>query len=283
MDGRSVSTSDAPALREVYLQVRRAGYTAVHAEVPPDMSPAGYRRLLDEVGLAPAPGYFQASFSTDTMLSEVVADARRTASEHAALGLDRIFVAERFAAPERLRSPARGVGHDPERIERIADNLAHACAAMVEEGVVPCLHQHVGTWIETPEETIAVLDRVDPEILLFGPDTGHLAWAGADVPGLIHSYGKRIGAVHLKDVRLAICKRALEQRLNYAEATALHLWTEPGRGDIDLEAVVRALDGFEGWYIVEVDIPDQPTPELSAAVAAAWIRTHNQRVENTSA
>jgi inosose dehydratase len=277
------SANEAPSLHEVYTQVRRAGYTAVQTEVPPEMSPASYRRLLAEVGLSPAPGYFQAPFSEDAMRKTIVADARRIAAQHAALGLDRIFVADLFAAAERLAAPARGVGHDPARLRRLTENLSHACAAMVDEGVTPCLHQHVGTWIETPAETVAVLDRVHPDLLLFGPDTGHLAWAGADIAELIRNYRGRVGAVHLKDVRFAICKLAAEQELSYSEATALHLWTEPGRGDVDLEAVVRALDGFDGWYVVEVDIADQETPELSAAVAAAWIRAHNDQVESTRA
>lgn len=37
------------------------------------------------------------------------------------------------------------------------ENLRTVAEAMVEEGVTPCLHQHVGTLIETPEETEMVL------------------------------------------------------------------------------------------------------------------------------
>jgi len=277
--GRLLIDDDAPSLRDVYTQVRRAGYNAVHAQVPLDMSPASYRSLLDEVGLSPAPGYFQARFSNDRLLPHIAADARRIAAEHAQLGLDRIFIADWFATPERFATPARGVDHDPGRLQRITKNLAHTCAVMVKEGVTPCLHQHVGTWIETPDETIAVLEAIAPELLLFGPDTGHLAWAGADVPELVRRYANRVGAVHLKDVHLAICERALEDRLSYDDATALHLWTEPGRGDVDLGAVVRALDGFDGWYLIEVDIADEATPELSAEVGVSWIRAHNEHVE----
>jgi inosose dehydratase len=277
--GGLLNDNDAPALREVYTQVRRAGYTAVHAQVPSDMSLTSYRDLLEEVGLTPAPGYFQARFSDDRLLPQIAADARRIATEHAELGLDRIFIADWFAAPGRFAAPARGAGHDPARLERITKNLAHACAAMVEEGVTPCLHQHVGTWIETPDETVSVLDAVAPELLLFGPDTGHLAWAGADVPELVRRYANRVGAVHLKDVHRAICERALDESLSYDDATALHLWTEPGRGDVDLSAVVGALDDFDGWYLTEVDIADEATPELSAAAGVAWIRAYNEHVE----
>src|SRR5205823_1725411 len=95
--GRLLIDGHAPSIREVYTQVRRAGYTAVHAQVPSNMSPASYRNLLDEVGLSPAPGYFQARFSNDQLMPQIAADARRTAADHAELGLDRIFIADWFA------------------------------------------------------------------------------------------------------------------------------------------------------------------------------------------
>jgi len=44
--------------------------------------------------------------------------------------------------------------------------------------VTICLHQHVGTWIETAAEVDWLMERLDPELVALGPDTGHLAWAG---------------------------------------------------------------------------------------------------------
>lgn len=145
---------------------------------------------------------------------------------------------------------------------------------MVAEGVTPCLHQHVGTWIETEAETDAVLAAVNPALLLLGPDTGHLAWAGADPARFIAKHLDRVGAVHLKDVRSAVRTEARTEPLDYFTAAGRHLWTEPGRGDIDFDAVLEVLARFDGWYVVEVDIADQPTPKDTAAVSARWVKRH---------
>ncbi|HKT00721.1 MAG TPA: sugar phosphate isomerase/epimerase [Rugosimonospora sp.] len=269
----------APPLEEIYRQIKKSGFDAVFAEVPAGMGIADYRALLAEVGLEPAPGYFQASFADSTRLPGVVEAAKRVAAQQQELGLSRIFIAESFgAAPLRAQRPAIGAGFDQARLQSIAENLGVVAAAMTAEGVRPCLHQHIGTWIETPDELQFVLDNTSPDELLFGPDTGHLAWAGADPATVIAANLPRVGAVHLKDFHAAQAERAISASLPYASATIAgdgeRVWTEPGNGDIDLDAVLRVLSGFDGWYVVEVDVADQPTPADTANVSAAWVREH---------
>jgi inosose dehydratase len=272
----------APALPEIYRQIKEAGFDAVHIEIPGGLSVTDYRALLDDSGLLPAPGYFQASFSNADAQREVIEQAKRVAAEHAALGLDRIFIAEQFPALPRLMAPARGVDADPDRLARIADGLTTVASVMVREGVTPCLHQHVGTWIETPAETEFVLAAVDPGLLLFGPDTGHLAWAGADPAAFIAEHLDRVGAVHLKDVRSAIVSETNLADSDFGEAVRRHVWTEPGRGDLDLTAVLEVLGGYRGWYVIEVDLADQESPRESARVSAAWVRNHLERSSEVS-
>jgi inosose dehydratase len=270
-DGRP--SHDVPPLPEIYRQIADAGFDAVHAEVPRGMPVGAYRALLADCGLAPAPGYLSVPLAVSgTTLAAAVEDARRAAAQHAELGLSRMFIGDGEAVPARITTPARGAGSDPARLDQIVDALGEIAAAMVAEGVTPCLHQHVGTRIETPEETCAVMDRLSPDLLLFGPDTGHLAWAGADPVAMIDRYIDRIGAVHLKDVRSSVSSDAQAAGRGYYETMAAHLWTEPGRGDVDLAAVLRALSRYEGWFVIEVDIPDQPSPSDSAIVSAQWAR-----------
>jgi inosose dehydratase len=263
-----------PPLAEIYRQIQAAGFDAVHVEVPESMPVADYHRLLDDSGLAPAPGYFQATFSAPALAADDAEQARRVAAEHAELGLTRIFIADRVAAGPRLAAPGQGAEADQARLDRIIANLGRAAGLMVAEGVTPCLHQHVGTWIETPEETEQVLAAIDADLLLFGPDTGHLAWAGADPAAIIERHLGRVGAVHLKDLRAAVSREARTAARSYREATGRHAFTEPGRGDVDFAAVLKALSRFDGWYVVEVDIPDQPTAQETARVSARWVREH---------
>ena len=234
------------------------------------MSVGDYQQLLRTSGLAPAPGYFSGAFSDRSALPQMLEDARRVAAQHAQLGLDRIFIADQFGAEGRVDTPARGVNFDAGRLRTIAEHLGKVAGVMAGEGVLPCLHQHVGTWIESPLETTTVLDSVPADVLLFGPDTGHLAWAGADPVEIIGRYRARVGAVHLKDIRRSV----VVQGLDYRESGAAHIWTEPGRGDVDLDGVLRVLSDFAGWYVVEVDISDQPTPRECAVVSYRWVGEH---------
>jgi inosose dehydratase len=263
----------APPLPQILSIVREAGYDGIHSDIPAGMTPKAYLDLLAEHHLAPAPGYFQSQFDNQETLAATIETARRLAADHAQLGLNRIFIAEQFGAdPRRIDIPAQGVAGDAERLSRIADGLAQVAQAMAGEGIVPCLHAHVGTRIETVEETEFVLDRIGSDILLVGPDTGHLSWAGADLNAFLTRHAARVGAVHIKDYRRDVAARINAEGQGYHAAGAAHIWTEPGRGSIDLEAALAALAGFDGWFIVEVDIADQPTVPESAVVAAQWLR-----------
>lgn len=263
----------APPLPEILTIIKNAGYDGVHAEIPLGSTPEAYGKLLAEHGLAPAPGYFQANFADHAALPMTIENARKAAADQAALGLDRIFVAEEFGAnPERIGRPAIGAGSNEETLGRIAEGLGKVAAAMAGEGVLPCLHAHVGTQIETVAETEFMLDRIGADILLLGPDTGHLSWAGADLTDFLRRHAKRVGAVHIKDYRRAVADAARAAGQDYHKASAAHIWTEPGRGSIDLEAALAAIADFNGWFIVEVDVADQPSVEESARVAANWLR-----------
>ena len=53
------------------------------------------------------------------------------------------------------------------------------------------------------------------------------------------------------------------------------LWTEPGRGDIDLAAALGTLpDTFAGWVVVEVDVPEALSNLRSTELSADWITSH---------
>jgi hypothetical protein len=37
---------------------------------------------------------------------------------------------------------------------------------------------------------------------------------------------------------------------------------------------LQALNGFAGWFVIEVDVPDRVTPEESAALGWRWSQDH---------
>ena len=104
----------------------------------------------------------------------------RIAEQHAELGVPTMFLAMGMAKDAvRVARPAVGQDADQDRLERVRDLLAETAGIIRAEGITPAFHPHVGTWAETEEETRFILDTVDASVLGFGPDMGHLAWAGA--------------------------------------------------------------------------------------------------------
>jgi inosose dehydratase len=259
--------------------IAEAGFTAIHADVPADLSPTEYRTLLADHGLRPAPGYFGAFFDgPDDDVPALLDAARQHADVQAELGLTEVFLASHLT-PARIASPAVGAAFDADRLELVIERIALTAEAVTSRGVTPCFHPHVGSWIETEHEVRAMLDSIDAAVLSFGPDTGHLFWGGSDPAKLIADYADRVGAVHLKDVHRVAASRAQERHDDYQGATYVeHVWTEPGRGDVDFDAVFAALPStYPGWFVVEVDVPDLPSKEESTAESARWIAAQPQR------
>ncbi|HEX2136377.1 MAG TPA: sugar phosphate isomerase/epimerase [Microvirga sp.] len=265
--------SQGPGLEELLALVRRSGFRAVPAAVPAGTAAESYRAILDRAGLRPAPGYFAVPSPEQSVpLSETLEYARKAAGQQAALGQAHVFIALGMPPLDsvRLRRPAVGAGYDRARLERIADAIGRAAEAMKGEGVTAALHPHVGTWVESESEARHVLAAVAEGVLAFGPDTGHLAWAGADVASLFRDFRHRIPALHVKDVRLAVRDEALAGGRSYPETVLAGLWAEPGTGDLDLDGLIALLgETFEGWIIVEVDRPARP-PFESAQLSARW-------------
>jgi len=187
--------------------------------------------------------------------------ARVFAARQAAFG-QRFCMISTIEAPgsPRIDRPAMGTAFDAARLEVVVDGIARCCAAMRAEGVTAALHPHVGGWVETEHEVRAVLDAVGPDLLAFGPDTGHMAWAGMDVPAVLRDYADRTVGVHLKDVFAEGVARAKAEGRGYHEATRPgRIWAEPGLGQVDLPACLAAFPaGFAGDYMIEVDVPSLP-------------------------
>ncbi|MFG2376459.1 sugar phosphate isomerase/epimerase family protein [Streptomyces sp. NPDC048504] len=269
----------APPLENRLEAIRDAGITAVHSDVPGDMTAAAYAALLAEYGLSAAPGYVPVRLTEDEGERQQYRDnAARIAAQHAELGVPTMFLAMGMAKDAvRVAHPAVGQDADRDRLERVRDLLAETAGIIRAEGITPAFHPHVGTWAETEEETRFVLDTVDASVLGFGPDMGHLAWAGADAAQLVRDYAHRVASVHIKDLDLDLAARAREAGWDYRRTVKAGLWSEPGRGNADIEGFVDALpDGFDGWLIIEVDRGARPTPEESVRKCGEWAAKYVQ-------
>ena len=261
-------------LGPAFAELAEIGYRAVKADVPDDMAPDDYLPWLASFGLEPALSLYSGSFADRDTHEQQAEAARVFAARQASFGQRYCMIStiEPPGSPRMVR-PAVGHAFDPTRLAVVVDGIARCCAAMRAEGVTAALHPHVGGWVETEHEVRTVLDGVDPDLLAFGPDTGHMSWAGMDVPAVLRDYSDRIVGAHLKDTFAAGIAAARADDRSYAEATRPgRLWAEPGLGPGGLVACVSAVPaGCAGDYMIEVDVPSLPLRECHR-IAHDWAR-----------
>jgi inosose dehydratase len=138
---------------------------------------------------------------------------------------------------------------------------------MDEAGLRTVFHHHIGTWVETPDETRRLLEMTDPSILGLCFDTGHWAFAGGNPVQGIREFRDRIWHVHFKDHEPNVARQSREQGWDGPTSVGHGVFCELGRGDVDFPGVVEALKGigYAGWIVVEQDVlPGMGTPKESA-------------------
>ena len=131
---------------------------------------------------------------------------------------------------------------DEGRLARAIDNCGAVCRVLQAEGLRPLHHSHVGGVFETEYEITRLLDDLGPGVIGFGPDTGHLRWAGIDPAPFIRRYADRIGGIHIKDCFPDFLTPDSRAGMSYHEVQGTkRLWAEPGRGVVDFAAVLAAI------------------------------------------
>jgi inosose dehydratase len=143
--------------------------------------------------------------------------------------------------------------------ETLLANLDRIREAAAASGLVATLHPHVGTMVESGEETARVLSGSGIGLCL---DTGHLLIGGGDPVAVAREHPNRIAHTHLKDVRREWAHRVQSGEKTYTEAVAGGMYVPLGEGDVDIAAIVTALEdnGYTGWYVLEQDtiLADEP-------------------------
>jgi len=254
-----------------FADFQRIGFTAVKADVPDGMSPGQYADWIAGYGLAPSLSLFNSPFDETVDMAEEVERAKRFAATQVALGLDRTMVSS-MSVPARLAEPAVGAGFDEGRLARAIDNCGRVCRVLQAEGLRPLHHSHVGGVFETETEIARLLDDLGPDVIGFGPDTGHLRWAGIEPAGFIRRYADRMGGIHIKDCFPDLLDPAARAGMGYHETTATkRLWAEPGLGVVDFAAVLDAIpDDYEGDFMIEVDEPSMDSRFESHRISFEW-------------
>jgi len=103
------------------------------------------------------------------------------------------------------------------------------------------------------ERTLQALDR--REEFGFNFDPSHLHWQGVDPVEFIRAFADRIYHVHVKDAITTLNGRSgiLSSHLNFGDPRRGWDFRSPGRGGVNFEEIIRALNtiGYEGPLSVE--------------------------------
>ena len=123
-----------------------------------------------------------------------------------------------------------------------------------DENMPLAYHHHMGTVIQSQEDTERLIDNTDDAVKL-AIDTGHMLFAGGDSVKIAKDYGERLIHIHCKDMRENILKKSLKEDLSFRHAFLEGAFTVPGDGCIDYKPFLQILKNinYSGWLVVEAE------------------------------
>jgi len=175
----------------------------------------------------------------------------------AATGGTRLVAAD--SGDDRRRAEAGHVdpagGLSDAQWRSLGDGLNELGARLEPMGMELVFHNHVGTYVETADETARLLEVTDPARVGWCLDCGHLAYGGGDNLEMLARYGDRVRHVHIKDVDGTVLARAKAEGWSFAHALKTWIFPPLGEGIARIPEVVDALrtHGYDGWYVIEQD------------------------------
>ena len=154
--------------------------------------------------------------------------------------------------------------------EKLAAGLNKLGKIAQSYGISLTYHHHMGTVVQTAEETDRLMEMTDPGLFSLLYDTGHLAYCGEDVTEVLKKHVGRVKHVHLKDIRPDVVNKVRAERLSFLQGVRAGTFTVPGDGAIDFAPVFGILDraGYKGWMIVEAEQDPAAADPLEYALKA---------------
>jgi inosose dehydratase len=265
-------------------EMQEAGYAGTELGdwgfMPTD--PCALRRELESRNLKLLASWVTVHLHEPSRLAENEADVLRTARQLAEVGgPDNLVVLgnDPYTDPVRTLQAGRILpdhGMSEAQWRTFADGANRIARTVKREtGLRTVFHHHIGTWVETPEETARFLGMTDPEVLGLCFDTGHYSFGGGNPVEGVRRHADRIWHVHFKDHDPKVAARSRREGWRAVKAIEQGVFCELGKGNVDFKAILGELGrgGYGGWIVVEQDvIPGMGNPKESALRNREYLR-----------
>jgi inosose dehydratase len=250
---QTIERPDLVPPRPLLETVTSMGYRALETGPPGYLAPNGTTaaELAETYGVEFVATFLPLHLDDEDAFRADLADLDRTTEVLSATGGGIVLLAdaerpERAAIAGRPDALARD-GLTPAQLDDAAERLERASSRCNERGLRAALHPHAATYVETPAETDAILERA-PDLGLC-IDTGHTVVAGGDPVEQAAKHAGRLVHLHLKDVDAEVLARLRAGEIDMDEAWAQGIFCPFGEGVVALREFlatpeVRSLDGY---------------------------------------
>lgn len=256
-----------------------AGYTGSEVGNKYPKDPVVLKEYLDVRGLRICNQWFS-SYLCSKPYEQVEKDFRAQLAYLKALGADVIGPSEQTRSCQGDLETSIFSGKavfTTEEFKKLTQGLNQLGHIAREEGLILAFHHHMGTGVQTVEETERFLNDTEPDKVFLLYDSGHFAFAEEDPVAALKKFISRVGHVHLKDLRREVYAEVKAEDCSFLEAVRRGVFTVPGDGSLDFPAIFSLLDqyGYEGWMVVEAEQdPARANPFVYAKNAREYIRKH---------
>lgn len=216
-------------------------------------------------------GFFQADLAAD------LEHTRRVCGFLAEMGASFTNLADQGTAGRKSFAGRASHAHAPHlsaaQWDQLAERVCRAAEIVREHGLQATFHPHAGTWVESLEDLEELLRRAPAPLVKLCWDVGHAVVGGVDPIAVVRAHPERIAYIHLKDVDGDVLDVVSREGLAFDDAIRRRVFTELGRGRLDVPGLLTALRdiGYTGWLMVEQDSTWLPAAE-SARASREYLR-----------
>lgn len=250
-----------------------AGFTGSEVGNKYPKDPEVLKKALELRGVEICNQWFS-SFLLTKPFEEVEAEFRAQLAFLKAMGSKIIGASEQsYSVQGQMETPVFGHKYvmNDEEWDTLCTGLNKLGKIAKEEyGISLTFHHHMGTVVQTAEETERLMEGTDPEYVSLLFDSGHFAYCGEDPVAMVTKYVNRIKHVHLKDIRPDVVAKVKAEDMSFLAGVRAGAFTIPGDGCVDFKSIFKVLEDadYEGYMVVEAEQDPAKANPLEYAIRA---------------